>query len=89
MPTKTYSLKEETIQTISDLAEKTVRTQGAIIDIAVAELAKKSIDADGGVDLPVSNLPVRKIRTVKPSTRKRARARKIDQIPGLRKGVVL
>ena len=49
MPTKTYSLKASTIEAINDLAEKTVRTQGAIIDIAVADLAAKSLAADGGV----------------------------------------
>lgn len=81
MPTKTYSLKAETIKTINDLADKTIRTQGAIIDIAVADLAAKSVAADGGVDLPVVVRPVRKPRKV-------ARRKQLTSIQGVTKGMV-
>lgn len=81
MPTKTYSLKSETIKAINDLAERTVRTQGAIVDIAVAELAAKSMAADGGVDLPVVVRPVSKPRKV-------TRRKQLSNIPGVSKGLV-
>lgn len=81
MPTKTYSLKASTIEAINDLAEKTVRTQGAIIDIAVADLAAKSVAADGGVDLPVVTLPAR-IR----NPRKMTGRKKMPVITGVSRG---
>ncbi len=80
MPTKTYSLKKETIDTINRLAKRTIRTQGAIVDIAVAELAASSVAADGGIDLPVV-VPARKPRKI--ATRK-----KLSDIQGISKGMV-
>ncbi len=72
MATKNYSLKPETIKTVARLAEATVRTQGSIIDIAVAELAAKSIDENGAIDLPVTAV---------------RNPRKLEHITGLHKGV--
>lgn len=91
MPTKTYSLKSETIQAIADLAERTVRTQGAIIDIAIAALVRESLAADdGGVDLP-SNVTPLKRRVVKTRAASRVRARPARKalagIAGVRKGM--
>lgn len=77
MATKNYSLKPETIKTVARLAEATVRTQGSIIDIAVAELAKNSVDEDGAINLPVASV-VRQPRQITTSH--------IDQIAGVRKG---
>lgn len=76
MPTKTFSLRDETIKTIYHLAKKTVRTQGSIIDIAIAELAQKATAEDGAIDLPVSSSP--------PARKSRAKAP--DRISGVRKG---
>lgn len=81
MPTKTYSLNPETIKTISSLASRTIRTQGAIVDMAVAYLAANSVAADGGIDLPVVVQPARK-------SRKTARRKPLSQIPGVSKGLV-
>ena len=80
MATKNYSLKPETIKTVARLAEATVRTQGSIIDIAVAELAAKSIDENGAIDLPVSAVTrqPRRISTPHP-----------DHITGVRKGATV
>jgi predicted RecB family endonuclease len=77
MPIKTFSLKDETIETIYRLAKTTVRTQGAIVDIAVADLASKIVAEDGAIDLPVDSSP--------PPTR-RSRAKAPAQISGVRKG---
>ena len=89
MPTKNYSLKEKTINTVAQLANATIRTQGSIIDIAVAELAQKAIDADGAINLPApqphtsglhDTLPEAGTptfqRIIRPRTSKRIRARK-------------
>ncbi len=81
MPAKTYSVLDATIESINYMAENAHHTQGQIIDIAVAELASKSIAADGGVDLPAVKLPARIRKPRKMSSRK-----KLLAIPGIARG---
>lgn len=81
MPAKTYAVLDATIDSINYMAKNAHHTQGQIIDIAVAELASKSIAADGGVDLPTVKLPDRIRKTRKASGRK-----KMLNIPGVTRG---
>ena len=79
-----YSVKEETDKMVRDIAEKTYRTQGAVVDMAIANLAQTIFAEDGAVDLLTT--PAR------PASRPSRRTRKItepqiDRIPGVRRGM--
>ncbi|CAG0964533.1 hypothetical protein ANRL4_00871 [Anaerolineae bacterium] len=76
---KTYSLSKSTIKAIERIADKTYRSQSAVVDMAVALLAQNVFSSDGAIDL-TPTAPTSQKRPQRPP-------RAINEIPGLRKGL--
>jgi hypothetical protein len=87
MPTKAaYSLKAETVKIIKEIADKTYRSQSAVVDMAIALLAEKVLAEDGAVDLPTPPPAAPAARAPRKSPKSSSK-KALRAIPGVQRGL--